>query len=183
MVVAANKMDTPEAQANWETITTDPDYDHLSFVPASAHAEKALKMRTTGGRRRLHPGESDFDIVGDVSGEQEAGLDQIGEFVVAEYDGTGVQGALEAAVFDVLDCIAVFPGSANGSKDEKGSSATALSSPVGRRPRTSRSTSTRISARGLLHGTDCRSGRQVGTDHELSHRDVIELISTKQAAP
>jgi len=49
MVVAANKMDTPEAQANWETITTDPDYDHLSFVPASAHAEKALKNANEAG--------------------------------------------------------------------------------------------------------------------------------------
>jgi len=92
MVVAANKMDTPEAQANWETITTDPDYDHLSFVPASAHAEKALKNANEAGVVDYTPGESDFDIVGDVSGEQEAGLDQIGEFV-AEYDGTGVQGA------------------------------------------------------------------------------------------
>jgi hypothetical protein len=36
---------------------------------------------------------------------------------------------------------------------------------------------------GLLHGIDCRSGRQVGANAELSHRDVIELISTKQAAP
>jgi len=114
---------------------------------------------------------------------REAGLDQIGEFV-AEYDGTGVQGALEAAVFDVLDCIAVFPGSANGSKDEKGSSATALSSPVG--GSTTEDFAFHIHSdigEGLLHGTDCRSGRQVGTDHELSHRDVIELISTKQAAP
>ncbi|ACM57053.1 redox-regulated ATPase YchF [Halorubrum lacusprofundi] len=182
MVVAANKMDTPEAQANWETITTDPDYDHLSFVPASAHAEKALKNANEAGVVDYTPGESDFDIVGDVSGEQEAGLDQIGEFV-AEYDGTGVQGALEAAVFDVLDCIAVFPGSANGSKDEKGVFRDCFILPGGS---TTEDFAFHIHSdigEGLLHGTDCRSGRQVGTDHELSHRDVIELISTKQAAP
>ena len=182
MVVAANKMDTPEAQANWEEITTDPDYDHLSFVPASAHAEKALKNADDAGVVDYTPGESDFEVVGDVSGDQEAGLDQIGEFV-AEYDGTGVQGALEAAVFDVLGCIAVFPGSANGSKDEKGVFRDCFILPGGS---TTEDFAFHIHSdigEGLLHGTDCRSNRQVGTDHELSHRDVIELVSTKQAAP
>ncbi|SDG07397.1 GTP-binding conserved hypothetical protein TIGR00650 [Halorubrum xinjiangense] len=182
MVIAANKMDTPEAQANWDEITADPDYDHLSFVPASAHAEKALKNADDAGVVDYTPGDDAFDVVGDVSGEQKAGLDQIGEFV-AEYDGTGVQGALEAAVFDVLDCIAVFPGSANGSKDEKGVFRDCFILPEGS---TTEDFAYHIHSdigEGLLHGTDCRSGRQVGTDSELSHRDVIELVSTKQAAP
>ncbi|EMA72464.1 redox-regulated ATPase YchF [Halorubrum distributum] len=182
MVIAANKMDTPEAQANWAEITTDPDYDHLSFVPASAHAEKALKNADDAGVVDYTPGESDFDVVGDVSGEQEAGLDQIGEFV-DEYDGTGVQGALESAVFDVLGCIAVFPGSANGSKDEKGVFRDCFILPEGS---TTEDFAYHIHSdigEGLLHGTDCRSGRQIGADSELSHRDVIELVSTKQAAP
>ncbi|MFD1569037.1 redox-regulated ATPase YchF [Halorubrum laminariae] len=182
MVVAANKMDTPEAQDNWEEITTDPDYDHLSFVPASAHAEKALKNADEAGVVDYTPGESDFEVVGDVSGDQAAGLDQIAEFV-DEYDGTGVQGALESAVFDVLGCIAVFPGSANGSKDEKGVFRDCFLLPE---DSTTEDFAFHIHSdigEGLLHGTDCRNGRQVGTDHELSHRDVIELISTKQAAP
>ncbi|MYL69002.1 redox-regulated ATPase YchF [Halorubrum distributum] len=182
MVIAANKMDTPEAQANWAEITSDPDYDHLSFVPASAHAEKALKNADDAGVVDYTPGESDFDVVGDVSGEQEAGLDQIGEFV-DEYDGTGVQGALESAVFDVLGCIAVFPGSANGSKDEKGVFRDCFILPEGS---TTEDFAYHIHSdigEGLLHGTDCRSGRQIGADSELSHRDVIELVSTKQAAP
>ncbi|EMA64486.1 translation-associated GTPase [Halorubrum distributum JCM 13561] len=182
MVIAANKMDTPEAQANWAEITTDPDYDHLSFVPASAHAEKALKNADDAGVVDYTPGDDAFEVVGDVSGEQKAGLDQIGEFV-AEYDGTGVQGALEAAVFDVLGCIAVFPGSANGSKDEKGVFRDCFILPEGS---TTEDFAYHIHSdigEGLLHGTDCRSGRQVGADSELSHRDVIELVSTKQAAP
>ncbi|WP_241658385.1 TGS domain-containing protein [Halorubrum sp. BOL3-1] len=35
----------------------------------------------------------------------------------------------------------------------------------------------------LFHRTDCRSGQQVGKGNELTHRDVIELILTKQVAP
>ena len=182
MVIAANKMDTPAAQGNWEAITSDPEYDHLSFVPVSAHAEKALKNATEAGVVDYTPGDDAFDVVGDVSSEQAAGLDRIADFV-AEHDGTGVQNALEAAVFDVLGCIAVFPGSANGSKDEKGVFRDCFLLPEGS---TTEDFAYHIHSdigEGLLHGTDCRSGRQIGTDHELAHRDVIELVSTKQATP
>ncbi|GAB6880718.1 redox-regulated ATPase YchF [Halorubrum gandharaense] len=183
MVVAANKMDTPEAQANWETITNDPDYDHLSFVSASAHAEKALKNAAEAGVVDYTAGDDGFDIVGDVSDEQEAGLRQIEEFVEA-YGGTGVQHALEEAVFDVLGCIAVFPGTASGSRDDnKGVFRDCFILPEGA---TTEDFAFHIHSdigEGLLHGTDCRSERQVGTGHELDHRDVIELVSTKQAAP
>lgn len=40
-------MNTPEAQANYEEITND--YDHLTVVPTSARAEKALKTAAEGG--------------------------------------------------------------------------------------------------------------------------------------
>jgi hypothetical protein len=31
---------------------------------------------------------------------------------------------------------------------------------------------------GLLHAMDCRSGRQIGSSHQLDHRDVVELVTT-----
>ena len=177
MLIAANKMDTPEAQANWDAITNDPDYDHLTFVPTSAHAEGALKTADDNGVIDYTPGDDDFDIIGDPSAEQQAGLEQIQEFI-ADYGGTGVQQAIETALFDVLGCIAVFPGSANGSDDKAGvfrdcfilpEEATTedfayfLHSDIGD---------------GLLHGIDCRTERQVGADHDLTHRDVVEIVST-----
>jgi hypothetical protein len=177
MLIAANKMDTPEAQANWEEITSDPDYDHLTFVPTSAHAEKALKTAAEGGVVDYTAGEDHFEIVEEVSADQEAGLEQIREFV-SEFGGTGVQEAIETALFDVLGSIAVFPGSANGSADEKGVFRDCFILPE-------ESTTSDFAyflhsdiGDGLLHGIDCRSKRQVGADHELDHRDVIEIVST-----
>ena len=178
MVVAANKMDTPEAQANFEEITNDPDYDHLTFVPASAHAEKALKKAAEQGAVEYRPGDSAFDIVGDVSGDQRAGLEAIESFV-AEYDGTGVQRALETALFEELGAVPVFPGGANGLGNERGEvlpdcfllpeGATAedfayhIHSDLGE---------------GFLHGVDCRSKRQVGAGTVLDDRAVIDIVST-----
>ncbi|WP_267640504.1 redox-regulated ATPase YchF [Haloarchaeobius amylolyticus] len=178
MVIAANKMDTPAAQANWDEITSDPDYDHLTFVPASAHAEKALKNAAEQGVVDYHAGDEDFDIVADVSEEQEQGLEQIREFVT-EYGGTGVQQAIETALFDELGVIAVFPGGAEAMGDEQGrvmrdcfllpEGATTsdfayhLHSDIGD---------------GLLHGLNCRTKRQIGGDTELDHREVVELVTT-----
>jgi hypothetical protein len=178
MVVAANKMDTPEAQANYEEITSDPAYDHLTVVPVSAHAEKALKQADEQGAVEYRPGDDDFDIVGDVSGDQREGLEAIEAFV-AEFDGTGVQRALETALFDELGVVPVFPGGANGLGNERGEvlpdcfllpeGATAeefayhVHSDLGD---------------GFLHAIDCRSDRQVGADQPLDGRDVIDVVST-----
>ncbi|QLD90994.1 redox-regulated ATPase YchF [Natronomonas salina] len=178
IVVAANKMDTPEAQANYEAIASDPDYDHLTVVPASAHAEKALKKADENGAVDYVPGDDGFEIVGDVSDEQAAGLEQIAEFA-AEYGGTGVQGALETAVFDVLGAVAVFPGSAGGLGTADGK----LLPDCFLLPEDATTSDFAYHIHsdlgdGLLHGVDCRAGRQVGSDHELDHRDVVELVTT-----
>jgi len=177
MLIAANKMDTPEAQANWDEITDDPDYDHLTFVPASAHAEKALKTADEAGVVDYTAGEDNFEILDDISADQEAGLEQIREFI-EEFGGTGVQQAIETALFDVLGCMAIFPGSANGSADEKGVFRDCFILPE-------ESTTSDFAyflhsdiGDGLLHGIDCRSKRQIGADHDLEHRDVVEIIST-----
>jgi len=177
MLIAANKMDTPTAQANWEAITTDADYDHLTFVPASAHAEKALKNADESGVVEYTAGDSDFEIVGDISTDQEAGLEQIRDFVT-DYGGTGVQQAIEAALFDVLGCIAIFPGSANGKADEKGVFRDCFILPENSTTEDFAYFLHSDIGDGLLHGIDCRSKRQVGADHGLDHRDVVEIIST-----
>ncbi|WP_435194975.1 redox-regulated ATPase YchF [Natronomonas sp. EA1] len=179
IVIAANKLDTPEGQANYEEISDDPDYEHLTIVPASAHAEKALKNADEAGVVDYTPGAEDFDITGDLSDEQEQGLERIRTFIDA-YGGTGVQQSLEAALFDVLGLMAVFPGTANGKGDEKGTFRDCFLLP-------DTSTTSDFAYHihsdigdGLLHGIDCRNGRQVGGSHELDHRDVVELITTAQ---
>jgi ribosome-binding ATPase YchF (GTP1/OBG family) len=178
MVVAANKMDTPEAQANFEEITSDPDYDHLTFVPVSAHAEKALKNADEQGVVEYRPGDSDFDIVGNPSDEQRAGLEAIEEFV-AKFDGTGVQRALETALFDELGVVPVFPGGANGLGNERGEVLPdCFLLPEGS---TAEDFAYHVHSdlgEGFLHGIDCRSERQIGADHPLDGRDVIDVVST-----
>jgi len=182
MVVAANKMDTPEAQANWETITTDPDYDHLSFVPASAHAEKALKNANEAGVVDYTPARA----TSRSSTTSPASRKRASIRSASSSRSTTAPASRARSKPPSSTCSTVSPSSRLREReqrregrlprlfhpprrvDDRGLRAFHIHSDIGE---------------GLLHGTDCRSGRQVGTDHELSHRDVIELISTKQAAP
>ncbi|MFY4813032.1 redox-regulated ATPase YchF [Haloarcula sp. AONF1] len=176
MLIAANKMDTPEAQANWEPITEDPEYEHLTFVPVSAHAEKALKNGNEQGVLDYRPGDEGFTVTADLPEEKAAGLEQIRDFVT-EFGGTGVQQALETALFEELGAIAVFPGARKPQEDgtflqdcfvlPDGSTAEDfayfLHTDIGE---------------GFLHAHDVRTERQIGADTELDHRDVVEITTT-----
>ncbi|MBC5792676.1 MAG: redox-regulated ATPase YchF [Nanohaloarchaea archaeon] len=178
MIITANKMDTEKARENFEEITTDPEYEHLEIVPSSAHAEKALKNAAEKDIVDYHPGEKDFEVLEDIPEKKHEGLEKIRNFM-DEYGGTGVQKALETALFDELGVMAVFPGGADGLGDEHGNIlpdcflvpeestaedfAFTIHSDLGE---------------GFLHGIDCRENRQIGSDHELEHRDVIEIVSS-----
>jgi len=122
-------------------------------------------------------GDDDFEIIGDPSADQQAGLEQIREFI-ADYGGTGVQQAIETALFDVLDCIAVFPGSANGSDEKDGVFRDCFILPADATTEDFAYFLHSDIGDGLLHGIDCRTERQVGADHDLTHRDVVEIVST-----
>ena len=178
MIVAGNKSDHPAAAENWERITSDPEYDHSTFIPVSANAEKALKQADKGGVVDYDPGADGFDVVGDLSDEQEKGLGAIEEFI-GEYGGTGVQEALETALFDVLGVVPVFPGSAKGVVTDEGKVLRNcfLLPPDATVEDFAYFLHTDIGD-GLLHGIDCRTKRQVGASHELAERDVVELVTT-----
>ncbi len=178
IVIAANKTDHPDARENWKRVTSAPEYDHLRFVPVSARAEKALKNASENGVVEYRPGASEFEVTGDVSMEQKRGLERIRGFLT-EYGGTGVQTALETALFEVLGVVPVFPGSAKGVKNDDGKVLRDcfLLPPEATVEDFAYFLHTDIGD-GLLHGIDCRSKRQVGAGHELEPRDVVELITT-----
>ena len=176
IVIAANKMDTETAQDNWETVTTDPDYEHLTFVPVSAHAEKALKNGDEQGVLDYRPGDEDFEVTGDLPEEKADVLEEIREFIGA-YGGTGVQSVLETALFDVLGAIAVFPGS-GAPKDDGTFLQDCFVLPDGSTAEDFAYFLHTDIGEGFLHAHDARSQRQVGAETELDHRDVVEITTT-----
>jgi len=175
MVVVANKADAaPEATLDRLRAGTDKP-----VVPATADGELALRRAVDAGVVDYDPGDDGFDVVGDVSDAQRAGLDAIRE-VMAQLGGTGVQSALNAAVYDRLDRITVYPvQDASQWTDGSGTMLPdAFLLPAGSTPRDLAYAVHTDIGEGYLHAVDARSSRRIGEDHELSEGDVIKIIST-----
>jgi len=114
MIIAANKMDTPAAEKNFEEITNDPEYEDLHIIPSSAHAEKALKNAAEQGVIDYTPGDEDFEIKEDLPEDKQKKRTRKDQRIHKKYGGTGVQKALEEALFNELEVMAIFPGGADG---------------------------------------------------------------------
>lgn len=91
----------------------------MNDVPEGAYPFTTIdpSVGEADGRVDYTPGDDDFELVGDASEEPAAELERICD-LLDEYGGTGVQSSLEAAPFDALDLIAVFPGSDDAATSE-----------------------------------------------------------------
>ncbi|WP_253736651.1 redox-regulated ATPase YchF [Halohasta salina] len=174
IILVANKADI----ADEETFQRLEDAAEI-VIPATADGELALRRGVEAGVVDYKPGDAEFEITGDLSDSQQAGLERIRE-VMAEYGGTGVQSALNAAVYDLLDHLTAYPvqnetkwtdGQGNVLPDAfllpEGSTPTDLAAAV----------HTDI-AEGYLHAVNGKTKRRISDDYELDDGDVIKIVST-----
>jgi len=176
MIIAANKIDRPEAKANIENLKKD--YPELIIVPCSADSELALREAHHHELIEYIPGDKEFKAKGELNDKQKAALDSIKENVLDVYGGTGVQEVLNKTVFDLLKQICVFPAGAHKLADSKGNilpDCFLLSEG-----------STALDFAGVVHtdlaknfikAIDVRTKQPVGKDHKLKHRDGIEIMT------
>ncbi len=174
VVVAANKVDiAPEDQVAALLEMDRP------VVPTTADGEQALRRAADAGVVAYDPGDEAFEVVGEVSDDQRAGLDRIAA-VMDDHGGTGVQTALNTAVYDILKRITVYPvenetrwtdGDGNVLPDAF------LLRPDATPPDLAYAVHSDIGD-GYLHAVDGRSQRRIGEDHELEEGDVIKIVST-----
>lgn len=148
--------------------------------PCSAETELALVRAASAGMITYAPGSDSFEEApGSSAGPEQRRALQAMASTVKKLGGTGVQRALNAAVFELLGMIPAYPvedesrmsdRAGNVLPDAKlmrpGSSARDLASAVHE-----------DLGRGFLHAVDCRTGRRVGADHGLSAGDVVRAVS------
>ena len=174
IVLVANKIDI----APRENIDRLQETDR-PVVACTADGELALRNGAEASVVDYDPGDADFQITGDISEQQRAGLDQIRE-VTDEYSGTGVQQAINTAVYDVLEQITVYPVQ-NESKWTDGTGTMLpdafLLDPASTPENLAYAVHSDIGD-GYLHAVDARSDRRIGVDHELSVVAVTKKNST-----
>jgi hypothetical protein len=136
-------------------------------------------MAAKNGVIEYYPGESDFKILTPekLNQKQLNALEKIREFMTS-HQSTGVQDVLEKAVFEFLKYIAIFPGGMHKLGDKEGR---ILPDCFLMEPGTTAfDFANKIHTdlgKGFLFAMDVRKRIKIGRDHELKHRDVIEIIS------
>jgi hypothetical protein len=174
IVLVANKADVAPPE-NLDRMRDTGEF----VVPATADGELALRRGAEAGVVAYDPGDDDFEIVGDVTGGQRKGLEQI-RAVVETHGGTGIQQAIDTAVYDLLDHITVYPVQ-NESKWTDGQGETlpdAFLLPRGSTPKDLAYAVHSDIGDGYLHAVDARSNRRISESYELEEGDVIKIVST-----
>lgn len=174
ILVVANKADRAPA----ETLNRLADLDR-PVVEATAQGELALRRGADRGVLAYDPGDDAFEVTGSIPDDQRSLLDSLAG-TMESLGGTGVQRALNHAVYDILDQVTVYPvqdagswtdGTGNVLPDahllSRGSApvdlAYAVHSDIGD---------------GYLHAIDAKRNRQIAEDAALSEGDVIKIVST-----
>ena len=174
MIIAANKADLCKDLEILKKITE-------TVIPCSAETELLLRKATKSGIINYSSGDENFTIVKDkeIAPAQQKALDLV-KSVFSKIQSTGIQKILNAAVFDSLKYIVVYP-----VEDE-----TKLTNKDGvvlpdtkllPHDSTAKDLAGLIHAdiaKGFLHAIDCKTKQRISGDQKLKNGDVIKIIST-----
>jgi len=176
MLIAANKIDMPNAENNFNRLK-ERFSDYL-FIPCSAESELALREASRKGLIEYTPGENSFEIIGNLNKNQKNALEFIKTNILDKYNTTGVQDVLNTAVFDLLRYIAVFPGGINKLEDKDGNCLPDCF--LIREGFTALDFAFKLHTdfgKNFICAKDVMTKMTIGREHKLKHRDVIEIVA------
>ena len=181
-LIVANKVDLPSATDNFNRLREE--YKDMIIVPASADAELTLRRAANRGLIHYFPGDERFEINDQsvLTDKQKWALNFIRKDILDEYMRTGVQFAINVAVFKLLRMNAVYPVAEASKLSDKsgnilpdvylmksGSTIEDLAKEVHSEL-----------AKGLLYAIDIRDGLRLPTNYEIKDRDILSIISTRK---
>ncbi len=179
-LIVANKVDLSAAADNFKRLREHNK--HMLVVPCSAYAELTLRRAQVKGLIRYFPGDERFEINEKTSlnEKQKWALNFIRKDILGEYLQTGVQFALNVAVFKLLNMNVVYPVADPGKLSDKrgkvlpdaylmrsGSSVEDLANEIHS-----------DLAKGILYAVDVRNGLRLPINYLVKDRDVLSIIST-----
>jgi len=178
IVIVANKIDLPHAEENVERLRSA--FPDTPVVPASAAAELLLRKLAKAGKIRYIPGDPSFEVV-DESGldEKTRRLLDLVRRLMEKWGGTGVQQAINTAVFDVLGMISVYPvDDPNKYTDKQGRVLPdVLLVPRGTTARELAYLIHTDLGETFLYAINAKTKQKVGESYELQDDDVIKIVA------
>jgi hypothetical protein len=176
VLIAANKADLCHDLSILEKLRKD-----RLAIACSAETELLLKKASKGGLIDYLPGDKTFKIKDGVNlnPQQQKALDLV-KAVFSKIETTGVQQAINAACFELLKLIVVYPVEDENklsNKDGEVLPDARLLSPNA----TAKDLAFTIHAdlaKGFLHAVDVKRKQRIGAQHQLKNGDVIKIVST-----
>jgi ribosome-binding ATPase YchF (GTP1/OBG family) len=181
-LIVANKVDLPTAADNFRRIREQ--YKNMIIVPCSADAELTLRRAESRGLIQYIAGDERFEIKDQIllNDKQKWALNFIRKDILGEYMRTGVQFAINVAVFKLLRMNAVYPvADVNKLADKHGNILPDVY--LMKSGSTIENLAKDIHSdlvKGLLYAIDVRDGLRLPTTYQLKDRDVVSIVSAKK---
>jgi ribosome-binding ATPase len=180
-LIVANKVDLPAAMENFKRLREE--YRDVIIVPASADAELTLRRAESRGIIRYIPGDERFEINDQtkLNDKQKWALNFIRKDILGEYMRTGVQFAINVAVFKLLRMNTIYPvADIQKFSDKHGNVLPDIY--LMRSGSTVEDLAKEIHselAKGLLYALDGRDGLRLPVNYQLKDRDVLSIVSAR----
>lgn len=181
-LIVANKVDLPVATENFRRLREE--YKDSIIVPTSADAELTLRRAQARGLIKYLPGDERFEMTNQSSlnDKQKWALNFIRKDVLNEYMRTGVQFAINVAVFKLLRMNTVYP-VADPAKMSDRSGNVLPDVYLMKTGSTVKDLAEDIHtdlAKGLLYAIDVRDGLRLPTSYHLKDRDILSIVSARK---
>jgi ribosome-binding ATPase YchF (GTP1/OBG family) len=179
-LIVANKVDLRYSSENFRRLREE--YKDMIIVPCSADAELTLRRAESRGMIKYLPGDERFEISDQqkLSDKQKWALNFIRKDILGEYLRTGVQFAINVAVFKLLRMNAVYPvADTNKLSDKYGNILpdVYLMKSGSTIEDLAREIHTEL-VKGLLYAIDIRDGLRLPSTYHIKDRDILSIIST-----
>ena len=182
MLIVANKIDLPTAEANLERLKKL----NYTVIPCCAEAELALRRAAEKQLIDYKPGDCNFKITQPekLSLSQTKALETIREKILLKNGSTGIQDAINTAYFKLLSMITVYPvEDLEHLADHNGRVLPdAYLVPYGTTAHQfAYLIHTELGA-SFIYAVDAREKKRIGEDAILKDRDVIYIVSARKRA-
>ena len=178
MIIVANKADLPTSADNIKRLQEKYPF----VIPCSAESELALVRAAESGLINYTSGDSSFDLVDGeaLNKNQKTALEYIQTNILDVYGSTGIQKALNTAIFDLLDMITVYPVSDEHKyTDQKGNVLPdAFLIKKGSTPHDLAFVIHSDIGDKFLYAIDARKNMRISSDYELVSGDIISIVTT-----
>ncbi|MEM3011569.1 MAG: redox-regulated ATPase YchF [Candidatus Bathyarchaeia archaeon] len=182
MLIAANKIDLPTAEENFERLKKLGSL----VVPCCAEAELALRRAAEKGLIDYKPGDCSFNILKPeaITEAQRTALQTIQEKILYKHGSSGVQEAINTAFFKLLGMIVVYPvEDIEKLSDHQGRVLPdAYLVPYGTTARQLAYIIHTELGEGFIYAIEAREKRRIGENHVLKDGDVVSIVSAKKRA-